>query len=298
MENYRSLPFAMYDLAVYLPGGAVFLVILRALFEAATGQSLHLESMPNGDDTISLIIRATVWLSASYLAGHLGAFLSTYVVEKFVHNSLGYPSDIWIKYEIRNAENWSGNILRQVFTENIARTKLNFVSIAIILAQIPAFIPILFFYIVKPFGFYSPKLPFQVLPAVRSQFEKLDFDINVKQGSRWEKVVEHFVANHCSLAYSRMYNYLVIYGALRILSLLLLILCWSFLVRDIYFKYNGGIVSWSNTFVYTALSCSYILAMMAFAKFNRRYFEETILAFVLAPSSLFSPRSEPRIRTL
>jgi hypothetical protein len=273
-------------------------VVARALYEAATGQPLHLEAMPQGDDAIAIIIRATIWLSASYLAGHLGAFVSTYLIEKFVHNSLGYPSDIWIKFEIRNFEGWSGNILRKIFTENIKNTKINFVSILVIFAQAPALVPILFFYLAKPFGFYSPKLPLQILPAVRKQFEKLDLDIVVKQGSRWEKVVEHFVANHCSLAYTRMYNYLVIYGALRILSLILLMLCWAFLCRDIYIKCNGGVFSLQVTLEYMSFASGYILAVMAFAKFNRRYFEETILAFVLAPTSLFSTRSEPRVRTV
>ena len=288
----------MYDLAVYLPGGAVLLVVCKFIVESLLGHPIVPTLIPKDGDSINLVIRAILWVSASYLAGHLGAFASTYLIEKFVHNSLGYPSDIWLETEKQNGPIGKYQDLREIFTDKIHNTRLNLVSIAILILQIPAFLPIIFFYFVKPFGFYAPKIPSNLLPAVQKQFCKLHIDVKIEQGSRWEKLVEHFVANHCPLAYTRMYNYLVIYGALRLISFILLLVCWYLTIDDLLVKFNHGqnfTINYVRTLFYFSMSGIYIVSVMAFAKFNRRYFEETILAFILAPNSLKELVGGPRI---
>jgi hypothetical protein len=79
-----------------------------------------------------------------------------------------------------------------------------------------------------------------------------------------------------------MYNYLVIYGALRSLALLILVYLWYILLSDLWLKAHSTFkFDLKTTIVFNLGSVIYVLAVMAFAKFNRRYFEETILAFLL-----------------
>lgn len=296
MENYRSLPFAMYDLAVYLPGGAVLLVVTRYVIESLTGLSLGAGLLPATSDSISLVVRGIVWISASYLAGHIGAFASTYLIEKFVHNSLGFPSDIWLENEQTTGSGDRSAILRKIFTNRIKNSDSSLVSYIILLSQIPAWMPLIIFRIVKPFGFYSPKIPLKLLDAVEKRFALLELEVKVEKGSRWEKIVEHFVANHCPLVYTRMYNYLVIYGALRLISLIILIICWYMMLHDFQNKMHYGFkFGYIETLSFFTATFVYIISVMAFAKFNRRYFEETILAFLLAPNGLMEPRVGPRV---
>ena len=286
MEKHRNLPFAMYDLAVYLPGGAIALLIAKFAFESIFGSTLHLPFNPEDGDTIGVAVKAVIWLSASYLAGHLAAFISTYVIEKLVHNNLGFPSEIWLELENSDEDLSShSQFLRGIFTRNLRNFQKNLVNYVIVISQIPAFIPILLFLIRKPFGFYSPKLPVGVLNDVKFRYKEIGIDIPIKNGSRWEKIVEHFVANNCDSAYARMYNYLVIYGALRLLSLLILMVMWSILIIDCidFFRFKNVVMDYQELSILFTLSWTYILAVMAFAKFNRRYFEETIMALLLAP---------------
>ncbi len=282
MEKYRSLPFAMYDLAVYLPGGVIILVIAKWAIDALLGVDLGLPAgLISNDpkDTIGVAIRAVIWLSASYLVGHLAAFVSTYVVEKFVHNNLGYPADVWLKWERAQPSERS---LRAMFAENIAGRSRNAVSMLIIVAQLPAIVPLIALSIWKPLGFYSPKLPTGILDAVSIKYGNIKTGVPLEIGSRWDKIIEHHVANNNELAYSRMYNYLVIYGALRQLSFIILMTLWVLIAYDFRMILEGNFVFSLEKMIFSqSLAFAYVSSAMAFAKFNRRYFEETIMALIL-----------------
>jgi hypothetical protein len=114
--NYRALPFAAYDLAVYLPGGAILLLLLQYTFATISDAPLAAPISLAGHDTVDDIVMGVVWLSASYLAGHLGAFFSTYAVERFVHNALGYPSNVWLEMEESSVAGISPNVfVKEIF---------------------------------------------------------------------------------------------------------------------------------------------------------------------------------------
>jgi hypothetical protein len=235
--------------------------------------------------TVWQVITAVVWLSASYLAGHITAFAASYLIEKFVHNHLGYPSDIWLKSEELPSKGKPRRLVfRKIFSRNLQQAPDQYwVPRLINLLQLPAAIPILVLGWLKPFGFYTPKIPFGLLPLVKHRFEALGTKVPLEQGSRWEKIVEHYVASHCIPAYTRLYNYLVIYGVLRTLGVLILAYLWYFLTRDVMLKVaNGCAFDLKRTLFFHGCTASYVLCLMAFAKFNRRFFEESIYAFLLA----------------
>lgn len=280
----------MYDLAVYLPGGAVILVLTKAAMAAIFGLDFPMAGVvQNGSaDSIGIIIRAVIWLSASYLAGHLASFISTYIIEKPVHHYFGYPSSVWLQFE-ENARKGVlieavKDIMRNNFKKSLAITKKDIVQIIVLLFQIPAFIWFSIVFWRGAFGFYAQKLPLGIISKVRSKFRGIGINIPIESGSRWEKIIEHHVANNCPLAYNRMYNYLVIYGALRLLSLIMISICWFIIIFSIKNKFTSGdiTIEWGLVIIWLFASVAYTMSVMAFAKFNRRYFEETIMALLLA----------------
>lgn len=285
MEKYRSLPFATYDLAVYLPGGAVLLVIANFALDWITGWSAisAIHSLDQG--AFGVVVQALFWLSVSYLAGHLGAFISTYVIERFVHNALGYPSDLWLKHESGSAEGkTAGEIVCSSIRGTIRGYPSNVSSRVVAAFQAPLAPLHLVFAWIIPAGFYATKLPSGLMPDVRRKYLEIQTAVPLEQGTRWEKIVEHYVSNNCPLAYARMYNYLVIYGALRLMSFILILSAWIVIGESLLQITRGPVEFslWKITSI-MALSVSAFLSMMAFAKFNRIYFEETILALLFAP---------------
>lgn len=182
----------MYDLAVYLPSGAIGLLLAEQILDGLFGFSLPLSVGTPSDTTVGQVITAVIWLSASYLAGHIIAFASSYVVEKYVHNKLGYPSDIWLATEGLLLHGFPRkNIFKKLFRRNIRHSPQYWVPRLLELLQAPAIIPLTLIQFARPFGFYSHKLPYDLLPNIKSKFVRLDTGIATEPGSRWEKLVEH-----------------------------------------------------------------------------------------------------------
>lgn len=287
--DYKSLPFATYDLAVYMPGGAILLVLAQYTLETILGTPAFAPVNHFGSELINTVILGVLWLSASYLAGHLGAYLSSICIEKFVHTTLSYPSNIWIKKEEYTAAGVSGeqftkNFLKEKIKEAFIKNRYRLTSVALFLFLFPIWLPLVLHLKLRPVSFYDPKLPEGILDDVRTEFTSISRTIKVEEGTRWEKMVEHHVANNCPLAYQRMYNYLVIYGALRLLCFIMILAAWVIIVKSglAFFDAQGWIWSGRRASLFLALSAGAYFAMLAFAKFNRRFFEECILALLLA----------------
>ena len=119
---------------------------------------------------------------------------------------------------------------------------------------------------------------------VKVAFKKVSITIPVAEGTRWEKLLEHYVANNCPLAYQRMYNYLVIYGALRLLAFILALAAWVIVIKSalVLFEPAAWEFSMRRFILYGGASAAGYMAILAFAKFNRRFFEECVLALLLA----------------
>lgn len=292
MDGYKSLPFASYDLAVYLPGGAVFIVVLRAISVAIFGYDpFQLIALSDGN-SIDIAIKAVAWLSLSYLAGHLAAFVSTYTVERFVHEVVGFPSDIWFEKELKVRGGVEARTaLRSIFDNKISAYKhrLRFSSVIVLFFQAPLILYLVIFWIFRPLGFYYPKTPDGIISDVEECYRKIRSSVQFDISTRWDKMVEHFVSNNCPSAYTRMYNYLVIYGALRLLSFIILFILWAVIMYDVKYRLDTGnwfTVDFWKTFQFQIAAGANFLSMMAFAKFNRRYFEESLYALLLAPTSV------------
>ena len=285
MKDYRSLPFATYDLAVYIPGGAIFLILARKVLEFLPTTFPEIGVSISSSPAINAGIELVLFLSAAYLVGHLAAFLSTYTIEKPLHNWLGYPSDIWLNREDLPGKGEDDSELRGVFRSKIKKYKFNLSGTIAATAHLPLFIQIGILYLFKPFGFYVPKFPAGQFEKIKARMEKIDVEIEIRSGTRWEKIAEHYIASNHPMQFQRMYNYLTIYGALRLLSLFVLALIWLIVSHSIYLCATGCYeFSLEVTLWWQLLSFLYLFSVMGFAKFNRRYFEESLYIFLFVSS--------------
>lgn len=198
---------------------------------------------------------------------------------------MGYPSEIW--WDIDQKFNETGEIseatLKEIYLKRIRKYKCDsLASFIVLFSQFPALPLYLFMVKFRVYGFYTPKLPYELSKPLEKKMEERNIPVSLNSNNRWAKLVEHYVANNFSSSYTRMYNYLIIYGALRILAFINLAILWHITLVNIYHQYNYGLsFQFSYFFQYCLSATIYVASVMAFAKFNRRYFEECILAFLL-----------------
>lgn len=289
VSDAKGLPFATYDLVVYLTTGFITLVAAIFIILPSLGADAAIVTASKQSSFIYSAISFIFFLLASYVLGHFIAFISSYVIERFIHSFLGYPADVYLKLVERGVPDD-----RSVFTDSISSKKWNIVSILILIINLPAVPGYWLISKIGAFGFYYPKIPFEICQSLKDRVEKLDLGIKCEIGVRWIKVVEHYVSNHCPTSYARLYNYLVIFGLMRSVSLISLSCLWGYILLALFkispdFQFAGQ--EWKLQFqpgiivgilVFCVLTGAHIMNVMAFCKFNRRFFEEAILAFVLA----------------
>lgn len=297
ISDTKSLPFATYDIVVYLTTGFLALVATSFIILPHLGLDSAIVEVSKQPSFIYSIIAFISFLLASYVYGHLIAFISSYVIERLVHSFLGYPSDVYFTLATNGKVDD-----RTVFISSVKSYRFSLVSFGLILLSLPAIPVYVGIYLIGAFGFYYPKIPFALLPKLKERIKSLNLGVECAIGTRWIKVVEHYVANHCPVAYVRLYNYLVIFGLFRSVSLMSLCLLWAFWIliifHNITFEFAGKSwtlalnLGWAGAiFAFAVLSAVHVLNVMAFCKFNRRYFEEAVLAFLLCDPKASPTRS-------
>lgn len=298
-SKVKSIPFATYDLAVYLPGGFLILSFLNLIVLKSFGVDLPFRELSDSFSgetksvSLSFLLDVILVISMSYLIGHLASFVSSYIIEKFVHFWLGVPANVYLDIlDLRDDQS-----PRVVFQNQLKKARKNFfaretllVHMVVSVAQAPAALILIVYYIVKPFGFYTPKIPRGVKEKAAENLATAGFPDAIIRDSRWDKLLEHYTANHCPQAYQRLYNYLVIYGALRMIALIGLMICWylplstafNIIVSEGSFSFEWiGFSFWDFVICFFIAPSIYVLCLMAFSKFNRRFFEESLFAVAM-----------------
>jgi hypothetical protein len=297
MEDVRRLPFANYDILVYLGVGILALPLARELLIVPLGLTLPVVTTPTDSAFVRAAFETLYLLFTGYALGHVIAYVSSYFVERFIHEWLRYPSDVWLSLGNRRAATRFS-----IFNSNINTTEVSLASLLTGLFHLPLWPIYALVHASDSFGFYTPKLDAAFLPSVRAKVAKLGIPTPVTHRSNWAKSLEHYVANNSALGYARLYNYLVIFGVLRSLAFILILLSWVKLLA-MYVGVNraangtvSGVVfrpaSAEDWIGYAVISAFAALTVMAFGKFNRRFFEECVYAFVMTRDEI--PKASAR----
>ncbi|RYZ78538.1 MAG: hypothetical protein EOP06_28855 [Proteobacteria bacterium] len=135
----------------------------------------------------------------------------------------------------------------------------------------------------------------EVIKAADEKFKSLSpHNTSIKVDTQWFKPLEAVVINNNPGATARMYNYLVISGLFRSVCTIFLASLWFEFIY-LFSKLLGlnppeGLLMLGNKSVlfqflsYASLSLVYIFSLFSYLKFQRRYVEDAIFAFVFTKS--------------
>jgi hypothetical protein len=140
------------------------------------------------------------------------------------------------------------------------------------------------------FDYYRSRVPHHIIFLAKRKL-KLAGHGPVSLYTSWYKTLEYDVINNNPAATGRMYNYLVIAGLFRALSVLFLSCIWMEIYYLAHWLVDGEFLLkplmsdsaalGTHGFSFTILYVVYGIAFSSYMKFQRRYAEEAIFAYVL-----------------
>lgn len=288
-------PFANYGLVVYFGVGLFALPFLNIYVAAPLGISVRDVSLLPGIELADSVISTLVFLFSAYVFGHAISYFSSKFIQQFFDLIFGKTSSIVFlsahKHLARGNAVFRSEVNQRIKGYiNQYNWPANAFRLVVHFWAIPVYILV---YYTGAFGFYYSRVTKEILQLCRVHFEDVHGStFTIGTNTKWFKPLEHWVMNNSISATARMYNYLVIAGFFRSLSLLFLCAIWGewlFIIHE-YFSddiHPGILLKVGNGFslrflTLTTLYLAYIFSIFSFLKFQRRYVEEAIFCFALS----------------
>lgn len=281
-------PFANYDVVVYFGGGIFFLPFIERYFLDPFKADLPRFFNIKDAGFIETSVSSLVALFSLYVIGHILAYVSSQIIEKTTDKCFGKSSSAIIvstrtssikRNEAIRALVWRN--IKKLFVKNSKIT--SFVRILINIPVLPIFIITFAFGF---FGYYESRVPRKTLQAANKIISNIGLGkIDISIDSKWFKIIESDVINNYPIATARMYNYLVISGLFRTLSIVFLIAIWIEFYYMVHLYYDnhlviGKLIYNNRIFGFVVYYLFFTFCFYSFMKFKRRYAEEAIFAFV------------------
>ncbi|MEM6475554.1 MAG: hypothetical protein AAF687_05250 [Pseudomonadota bacterium] len=294
MRGFVKPPFANYDVVVYF-GGGLFLVpfIYRYILEPLEMRPPNF-SVPMGQEFLTSAVSTLTTLFVVYVIGHMLAYISSQFIEKFVDRVFGKVSTA-IFVSAKTSASMRDTFIRAVIYDRLSKIRSDkAISATVIrfLFHVPALPIYLAIFSLGMFGYYDTRIPHSTIQAASRKL-RANPNINelIRLRTKWYKPLEYYVINRCPDAVHRMYNYLVISGLFRTLSLIFLVAMWAQAYFMLYYAVGGdwlvkplmgttGASYLMGLVEFSLLSCAYTFSLFSYLKFQRRYAEEAIFAFV------------------
>lgn len=288
-------PFANYDIVVYFGCGLFVLPFLRHYVIEPFGLRFPIFNIAIGIPFVDGLITALSLLFAIYILGHIIAYVGSQLIEKSVDAFLdGKTSALLLSASQATKENRNAAVRKRLRNgwEHAWSKRPWFSAFMRYGAHFPASIAYAFIYVCEIFEFYSTRVEPTIFDVAATKLRKLEVGAEISDDGRWFKALEAIVINRQPVATARMYNYLVISGLFRSIALIFLFALWMELLHLLLWKGlgwhhigfflsdSGGFGRW--LFGYFVLTTVYIFALFSFLKFQRRYVEDAIFAFVFA----------------
>lgn len=286
-------PFANYDLVVYFGGGLFALPLINHYFVEHSRYRFPRFSFDIGYPFANEAVSLLSMLFTVYLLGHIIAYCSSIFIEKTLDVFNGKVSSAILlssysrranRQEIINA--WIYAHFEKAFQrgERLKNT-IRFIF------HVPAIPLYILLELIGGQEYYRSRVPRHVIYMAKKKFKSDGFGI-ISLYTKWYKILEAYVMANNPVATSRMYNYLVISGLFRSLSFMFLLCIWAEIFYFVSQAWFGGpmvkpLLSdyWSSTtrvFCFALLYTAYGFSHSSYTKFQRRYAEEAIFAYVLA----------------
>jgi hypothetical protein len=275
--DIKQNPFSLYDFLGYFTPGSIFLYAALAI-QSHAGQDS--EGIKNSiTDTLSFD-KAEIYIPfvlAAYTCGHILSFISSFTIEQYSIRTAGYPSKYLLDVDSK--------ILKEKFSlKRLLNFRLSHLFIALAILPISA----MDLLIGQWLGFrstYTKPLDKNLVESIRNKISSLMREqgglINPPQGtnaanSDFFRIVYHYCVENAPNHFPKMQNYVAIYGFLRTLTLLSVLLFWIFAWHSI----NHPAGSQSMITIFTISLLLPYLLYMAFFKFYRRFSLEALMALI------------------
>lgn len=264
----KQNPFSLYDFLGYFIPGTLFTYLISVI-DLSKNEKINFIDLlkSNHDFEIDKVLFLTI---ISYAIGHLINFISSTTIEKYAIWKYGYPSKFLLNFETEpywKKNDYSGYLLR--FTLPILILPVTFFDFLIgdclnlknvYTRKLDTFL----IAVIKEKGMILVKTLFKNKEKEITNFKLRDFD--------FYRIFAHYTFENSKNHQIKLVNYVVLYGFLRTLTLINVIIFW-YLIYSIVFNDNNNIGI--LTLIIVGI-ISYIF-FMAFMKFYRRYTLEGLM---------------------
>lgn len=267
-------PFSIYDFLGYLIPGGLFLYLLYfcgitldwdviiQLKKTAIAQ----------ESSLSLLGYSSIVILA-YIIGHAIAICSAFLVEKYMNDTLQYPS-IYLFWELNND-------FKDEVKKDYGRT-IKYLIIKTIL------LPVFILDRITFYKLYSRELTKELASPLWSMLEKsykkiFSVDLSqLKNGYALQgdlfRLAYHYSYEHSSNHQPKIQNYVALYGFCRNVCLVFLLFFWVAFVRLVINTLTDEMFGFNILSTLSMLLMTYVF-YCGFVKFYRRFTLEVFMAF-------------------
>ncbi|ELY2747047.1 hypothetical protein SMC38_003498 [Cronobacter sakazakii] len=269
-------PFSIYDFLGYLIPGGVFLYLLYFCGVALDWDMILqlAKFLKNQANIISILDYASL-ISAAYILGHFVAIASAFFIEKYMNETLEYPS-IYLFSNINN--NYKSN------KKDTLSKKIKYIIIELFL------FPVVTLDFITCKLLYSRDLPEKLATTLWDKIEKrFTTDLNVAQNQLSNikgldgdlfRLAYHYTYEYASHHQGKIQNYVALYGFCRNICFVMTIMFWISVYAVFYNIFTDNYLYYS---VLALISTSVLLYVFycGFVKFYRRFTLEVLMAFAV-----------------
>jgi hypothetical protein len=267
-------PFSIYDFLGYLIPGGLFLYLFYFCGITLEWEViLQLKKIAQEQANALSLLGYTSAVILAYVIGHAISIVSAFFIEKYMNDSLEYPS-IYLFWKMNN------NFKIEKSKSKVRALKYLLVNLLLL--------PILIIDKITFNMFYSRELTKELAIPLWEMLDKAydrNFSIKLNQlktpyaleGDLF-RLAYHYAYEHSAQHQAKIQNYVALYGFCRNVCFVFLIFFWVSTITAIV-HYSSDITIGFNilALIYT-LSLTYIF-YSGFVKFYRRYSLEVLMAF-------------------
>jgi hypothetical protein len=273
--DLKQNPFSFYDFLGYFTPGAIFLYIILIVCGHAMSPSEPLSVIKtffgpgNGELYVPFVLLA-------YVSGHILSFISSVTVERYSVWTLGYPS----KYLTGDAY----PKLSDLAPPKLLRASGHLLG-AIALLPISALDHVIGRALNVRDLYAKPLDPF-LSAVLKSKVLELAADLDLVKVAQGKGGIEnhdffrlayHYAVENCPNHLPKMQNYVALYGFLRTVALVLVVLFWF----GIWHMFCHPLSMAANIALVGGTALLTFIAYCAFVKFYRRFTLEALMAIAV-----------------
>jgi hypothetical protein len=270
--DLKQNPFSFYDFLGYFTPGALFAYAALLMYGHAVHPTTPLATIESvfGPGHAELYVP---FVLSAYVIGHFLSFVSSVTVERYSVWTLGYPS----KYLLGQPYPSFFEVAPPKFLRTVGHT-----IGSLVLAPV-SLLDLLLGRLLNVRDLYAKPLDPFLIETIKDKVTELVIELGLvetateKGGLRshdYFRIAYHFAVENCPAHYPKMQNYVALYGFLRTVTLVLVMIFWLYVWHAIRHP-SSPYLDWPLLIGIALLTYT---SYAAFIKFYRRFTLEALMA--------------------